>query len=171
MPKCGWHERTNPSMTKFGSTSRPTSWKRGWNKSSIWQRWQNNSISRKRHWPHKRSCGRGRWRNTSHAICYAPGTKTTCDDGSKQQSKHECNHDRAHECINCSSRRRKQQRQFPPSNSTANMALKPKQAQKPKNICPNCKEMVIHEPELCYELDVNKSSQFDEWVSQLTPTA
>jgi hypothetical protein len=53
-------------------------------------------------------------------------------------------------------------------NSGTNKPAKGKRAKKPMHLCPNCKKMVVHLAEHCYELEVNKDKRYDGWVSSLS---
>jgi hypothetical protein len=40
-----------------------------------------------------------------------------------------------------------------------------KKPRKKKTLCPNCKCSVLHKPELCYELEINKATHYPGWKS------
>ena len=50
----------------------------------------------------------------------------------------------------------------PTSNGDHSRIRKPRRK---KSFCPNCKMMVIHKPELCYELKANKAARYPGWMS------
>ena len=44
----------------------------------------------------------------------------------------------------------------------------PKRPRAKKHHCPNCKKMVLHKAQDCYELEVNKDKRFEGWKSAIT---
>ena len=44
----------------------------------------------------------------------------------------------------------------------------PKRPRAKKHQCPNCKKMVLHKAQDCYELEANKDKRFDGWKSAIT---
>jgi len=44
----------------------------------------------------------------------------------------------------------------------------PKRPRAKKHHCPNCKKMVIHKAQDCYELEANKDKRFEGWKLAIT---
>ena len=44
----------------------------------------------------------------------------------------------------------------------------PKRPRAKKHHCPNCKKMVLHKAQDCYELEANKAKRFEGWKSAIT---
>ena len=55
-----------------------------------------------------------------------------------------------------------------PPTGTTPAAGGPKRPRAKKHHCPNCKKMVLHKAQDCYELEVNKDKRFEGWKSAIT---